>query len=185
MKYDPDIHKRQNQRLKEYDYSTEGAYFVTVVAKDRECLFGEIVDSEMVLNDVGMVVRNEFQRTEKLRDNVIIDSLIVMPNHVHTIIYIDRRGVSLERPKNDDIDRATHRIAPTLRPNTSGSIIGQIKSITTKKINKIHNNPGNKIWQRNFYDHIIHDDDDLNQIREYIMNNPINWDEEDENIKSA
>jgi REP element-mobilizing transposase RayT len=88
MPYNPDIHHRRSIRLKEYNYSSAGAYFVTVCARQRECLFGEIVDGKMVLNDVGRIVADEWESIEKTRDYVVLDEFSVMPNHFHGIIFL-------------------------------------------------------------------------------------------------
>ena len=160
-------HHRRSIRLKEYDYSQAGGYFVTICTQDRKCIFGEIVNGEMKLNTFGKIVSSEWLKTRFYRLNVVLDEYVVMPNHAHGIIMIVETG---------DVG-ATRRVAPTkittIRPNTIGSIIGQIKSITTKKIR----NGGMKsfLWQRNYWEHVIRDEDKLFKIRQYIQNNPIKW----------
>ena len=108
MKFDPDIHHRRSIRLKGYDYSQAGAYFVTVVAWQREILFGEIVNGEMVLNEFGEIVRDEWERTVIVRPNVELGGYIIMPNHFHGIlVFIDdgaytvgaTRRVALRKPR--------------------------------------------------------------------------------------
>ncbi|MFH1320701.1 MAG: hypothetical protein ABII90_08615 [Bacteroidota bacterium] len=87
MKYNPDIHKRKNQRLKEFDYSTEGAYFVTIVSKDREHLFGKIEDNKIILNDAGKMVFDLWIDIPKFYNSIETDEFIVMPNHLHGILF--------------------------------------------------------------------------------------------------
>ena len=174
MKQKPEDHHRRSIRLKEYDYRTAGAYFITICTLKGKCIFGNVVNGEMFLHKYGMMVKAEWLKTSRIRDNVELDEFIIMPNHFHGIIII------LE------IGRATHRVAPTtgLLGNSLGSIIAQFKSIVTKNIRKM-GLPSFR-WQRNYYEHILRDEKDLNQIREYIINNPITWEldsENPENIK--
>jgi len=154
MKYNPDIHHRMSVRLKEYDYSQPGAYFITVCTQKGECVFGDVVGGEIVLNQLGEIVKTEWLKTFDLRRNLILDEYIVMPNHFHGIIIVI----------NND-SRGTLQRAPTFeqfcRP-VSNSIL----------INDIHQTPGIPLWQRNYYEHIIRNEDGLNKIREYIQNNP-------------
>jgi len=155
-------------RLKNYDYSQAGGYFVTICTQNNECVFGEVINEEMRLNKYGKIVKDEWLRTREIRSNVMLDEYIVMPDHFHGIILII----------DDVFVGATRRVAPTvksttLKSNTLGSIIGQIKSIITKNIHKM----GLKHfhWQRNYYEHVIRNEDKLNKIRQYIQNNPLSW----------
>jgi len=167
------MHQRRSIRLKAYDYSQAGAYFVTICTKDRECLFGDIVDEKMCINEIGEIVQAEWLRTAKIRPNVSLDEFIIMPNHLHGIIMInDGRGVLQYAPTE----------SPFRSPSqTIGAIIRGFKSATTKQINKYTNTPGKPVWQRNYYDRIIRDEDELNRIREYIIYNPAKWAEDKEN----
>jgi len=182
MTYDPEEHHRRSIRLKGYDYSQAGAYFVTVCTHDRACVFGDVVDGEMRLNEYGAIVKDEWLRTDTLRGNVVIDEYIIMPNHIHGIVIImgDGRG-TLQRASTGPI-RATHRVAPTARgliSNSIGAIIGQFKSIVTKDVRKM----GFRYfkWQRNYYEHVIRNEDKLNRTREYVLNNPLQWQFDREN----
>ena len=171
------LNRRKHIRLKNYDYALPGLYYVTICTFERICLFGNIVNGEMQLNNYGQIVHDEWLKTEKLRPNVKLDEFVVMPNHIHGIIVIN---------SNSHVG-ATRRVAPTLgnRINgpTSGSIgaiIGQFKSTVTKRINKLHTMPNGHIWQRNYYEHIIRNDWDWHRIKRYIGNNIQNW-ENDKN----
>ncbi len=165
--------------MKKYDYSQEGGYFVTVCTQGRECLFGEINDGEMVLNEHGLMVAEEWQRAGIVRRGIGIDVFIVMPNHFHGIIMIDRRGEAVPRPKMAGELRARHRLAPT--GGVLGNIVGQFKSMTARRINVSRQTPGFPIWQRNYYEHIIRDASDLDRIREYITSNALKWETDQEN----
>lgn len=163
---------RKSIRLKDYDYSQAGAYFVTICTNDKGCAFGEINDGEMHLNDIGKIVESEWMKTGEIRKNVLIDEFFVMPNHLHGIIIII----------DMDNGRGMARHAPT-RPRTFGkpianslsSIIGSFKSAATKHINQLRNSPGNPVWQRNYFERIIRNEKEWNRIREYIISNPFNW----------
>ncbi len=182
MPYDPESHHRHSIRLKGYDYSQAGAYFVTICTHNKACVFGDVVDGEMRLNEYGAIVKDEWLRTDTLRGNVVIDEYIIMPNHIHGIVIImgDGRG-TLQRASTGPI-RATHRVAPTARgliSNSIGAIIGQFKSIVTKDVRKM----GFRYfkWQRNYYEHVIRNEDKLNRTREYVLNNPLQWQFDREN----
>ena len=230
MKYDPQKHHRRSIRLKGYDYAQPGAYFITIVTHDRECLFGEIVDGEMRLNEFGEIARAEWFQTAVVRPNVVLhpDEFVVMPNHIHGIIWIvdndetDMVGAtrrvapttaahppaahpSIDPPtaSHSPIVGATRRVAPTtvaqlpdstppmtptIHPRgpvtgSIGAIIGQFKSIATKRINDLRRTPGAPVWQRNYYEHIIRNERALNAIQRYILNNPANWKEDAEYVE--
>ncbi|MDA8079106.1 MAG: hypothetical protein M0Z79_09235 [Nitrospiraceae bacterium] len=177
-KYNPDIHHRRSIRLKGHDYSQAGAYFVTICAWKKECLFGDVLEGEMKENGFGQVVQNEWTRTAVIRPNVELDYHVVMPNHFHGIMTINEcdgqsgRGVLQYAPTNC-IFRSPSQ--------TIGAIIRGFKSTVTKHINEFRKTPGLPVWQRNYYEHIIRTDDELNRIREYIVNNPARWAEDEEN----
>ena len=187
MTYNPDIHHRHSIRLKDYDYSRAGAYFVTLCAWQRECLFGEIANGEMVLNDFGRVVRGEWEKTPRMRITVELDVYSIMPNHFHAIFFIHDIpvGAHCMRPESDamiqrqpqaHLQMRAHVSAPLRRQSCSiGSIVAGFKSASTKRINIIRNNPGSPVWQRNYYERVIRDDNELVRAREYIVSNPLKW----------
>jgi len=168
-------HHRRSIRLAGYDYSQAGAYFVTVCAHDRICLFGDIMNGDMRLNDAGKIVHDEWLRTAGIRSNVELDVFVVMPNHFHGIILLhpDGRGTLQRAPTVEQFGKPTSNTIPT--------IVRLFKSASTKRINEIRHTPGAAIWQRNYYEHIIRNDESLNRIREYIMTNPIRWEADEEN----
>ena len=138
----------------------------------------------MVLNEFGQVAQNEWKKTEQVRKNVIIDSYIIMPNHIHIIlILLDNKGVGASRrfaPTEPLINRG---IAPPVMAGSVGAIMAQFKSIVTKRINAIRETPRAPVWQRNYYEHVIRDQADLTRMRQYIADNPGCW-LEDENHPS-
>jgi putative transposase len=175
MKFDPQERNRRSIRLKGFDYSQAGAYFVTIVAWRREMLFGDVVDGEVILNEWGEIVREEWERTAIVRANVELGEYVVMPNHVHGILIFVDDGVEVTHVG------ATRRVAPTLQPNSLGAVIGQFKSIVTKRINRLQNVAGRPVWQRNYYEHIIRNDLEWENIHRYIESNPSMWAEDEEN----
>ena len=170
MKYDPTKHHRRSIRLKGYDYSQAGYYFVTICCYQRQCLFGEIVDGVMRLNQYGEIVAETYQWLSSRYPYVHLDKWIIMPNHFHGIIVL-----------TDKLCRGASQSAPTTTNNSElkrkplGRLIGAFKTVSTKKINLIRNAPGTAIWQRNYYEHIIRNEESLNRIRQYIINNPLSW----------
>jgi len=173
MNFAPQEHHRRSIRLKGYDYSQAGAYFVTIVTWQRECLFGKIEQGRMGLNEIGEIVREEWERTAVVRQNVELGEYVIMPNHVHGILVFVDDGVG-----------ATRRVAPTsqtLQSGSLGAIMAQFKSIVTKRINGLQNVSGRPIWQRNYYEHIIRNEPEMDRITRYIESNPLRWMEDNEN----
>lgn len=172
MKYNPKFHHRKSIRLKHYDYSNPNWYFVTICTKDKECLFGEIKNGRMILNNIGSIVKEELFKTKEIRRNVDIDYYVIMPNHIHAIIIIEYKIESNKR-------RGELQFAPTNKfvspSHTIGAIVRGFKGSATKRINVIRNKPSHPVWQRNYYEHIIRNEKDLFNIRNYIEMNPVKW----------
>ncbi|MDP2691490.1 MAG: hypothetical protein Q8O95_03765 [bacterium] len=237
----------ESTRLKHYDYSSDGAYFITICAKNMEHFFGEIRDGEMRLSEMGKIVAHEWEQTEIIRNYIILDEWVVMPNHFHAIVIINkpittptrttpymyttttnmpptgrlapvetpRRGVSTiyrgvstpyttrrgvitnggafsntDTDKNMDYTTVTNTTVspyknpnhkPQWKPGCLGAIINQFKSKCTKLIRTIYPDFS---WQSRFHDRIIRDENALNHIREYIRNNPMNWENDRNNTKN-
>jgi len=191
MAYDRHIHHRRSIRLKNYDYSRSGAYFVTICTHDRECLFGKIVDNEMILNDYGKIVYEEWFLSTKIRNEIVLyeNEFVVMPNHIHGIVWVNSNvmdvannvGATGRSPLQND--HLPYQGKPHGPKNKSlSSFIAGYKSSVTKRINQIRQTHSIPVWQRNYYEHIIRNEIELNKIREYVLNNPLNW-ETDENYK--
>ncbi len=155
-------HSRRSIRLKGYDYSAPGAYFVTVCTQNRECLLGEIVEGEMVLNVTGKVVEKCWLEIPSHFPHVKLDAFCIMPNHIHGILIIIE---SVGAKKFLPLQHGTSK--------TIGSIVRGFKIGVTKWVRQ--HSPGQKIWQRNYYEHIIRDEIDYNRIYEYTQNNPLKW----------
>ncbi len=166
--YSPDIHRRRSIRLKAYDYSQPGAYSVTVVTQNRIPLFGEIVDGEMVLNNTGQSIGDAWEWLGTRYPHVHLDEYVVMPNHLHGIIVISDEG------------KGGSRTAPTAH-KPLGRLVAAFKTVTTKQFNLAHGTPGQLLWQRNYYEHVIRNDDEMERVREYISMNPMQWETDSEN----
>ena len=182
---------RRSIRLKGYDYSQEGSYFLTIRASQGKNLFGDIINGEMVLNEYGIIVRDEWLKTEIIRTEIVLDEYVIMPNHFHAIVSIcrdDRIGVG-NRPVADTntlvadtITAATYTNCSLIKslpggpkPKSIGALVSGFKSVVTKRVNEIRQTPGCPVWLRNYYEHIIRNEEDLNRIRQYIINNPAKW----------
>ncbi len=164
---------RRSIRLKEYDYSVPGEYFITICTKDRVHLFGNIDNDRMHESQLGKIVRDCWVEIPKHFPNVELDEFVVMPNHVHGIIGINPVGVQYIEPLPN---RYQHII-----PGSVGSIIRSFKSAVTRWCTK--NGFKDFRWQRNYFEHIIRDDKSLDRIREYIASNPEQWHHDRENIQ--
>ena len=160
MKYDPDFNHRQSIRLNGYDYSATGAYFITICTQEREHLFGDIVNETMIFNTLGDIARSHWQQLSQHHPNIIQDESIVMPNHLHGIIIVESStGITKSIPE----------------------VIRGFKTFSAKAINKERGLRGVPVWQRNYYDRIIRNELELVGVRQYIINNPRNWDADKNN----
>ncbi len=172
-------------RLRGYDYSQAGIYFVTICAQNRRCIFGDILNGEMRLNDTGKIVAGEWVKSAEIRDEIELDEWVVMPNHFHGIVWIRNGDIDpmYDRCRGDRCCEGDRPVAPTTgpRPRSLGALIAGFKSAVTKQINQIHQTPGGGLWQRNYWEHIIRNEDEFNRIRKYIVNNPARWDLDQEN----
>jgi len=231
------VQHRRSIRLKDYDYSQDGAYFITICTQDRACLFGETADTNMQCNAAGQMATSEWLTLPKRFPIIRLDEFVIMPNHIHGILWINRatvgaglvpalglapahgnRATTRVAPTTDAHknatpvgaglvpahglvsahgpvpahplvpahgNRATTRVAPTV-----GDIVGTFKSLTTVAYIRGVETSGwptfrGRLWQRNYYEHIIRNDESLNQIRQYILDNPAQWAMDRENPMNA
>ncbi|MFA6659144.1 MAG: transposase [Victivallaceae bacterium] len=173
----------ESARLKGWDYSSPGHYFITICTKNRKCLFGEIKNGKMLPNQYGEILENCWNDLPNHYPNLKLDQFAVMPNHVHGIIIIENdnntivetglKPVSTEMP---DITDRTHGLSEFIRA---------LKSFSARRINEQRQTPGITVWQTRFHDHIIRDENELNRIRQYIKNNPLNWDKDGNHISEV
>lgn len=153
---------RKTNRLKGYDYSQDGFYFITTCVKNRRNYFGEIINNEIILNEFGLILKKCWLMLPKMYKNCLLDEYIIMPNHFHGIIQIRNSG-SLNRK---------HGLSEF------------IKEFKTKSSREINTKLKDEVfeWQKSFYDNVIRNEKALNQIRKYIIYNPLNWDKDIENL---
>ena len=195
MPYNKNIHHRRSIRLKGYDYSQAGLYFITICLQDRKCLFGEIENGEMILNEFGMMAYQQWEKLPERFTNMVLDVFQIMPNHMHGIIMLtDTVGATLAVAPDDNTNTENDAVAhddsivaigagaspaPT-NTKTVGDIVGAYKSLVANNCLEIFKQkyPGEimgKLWQRNYYEHIIRDEQSYQRISDYIINNPKNW----------
>lgn len=230
MNYNPNIHHRRSIRLKGYDYTQSGLYFITICTHQRDCLFGEIVEGVVSLNSIGLCVQACWKRLSHHFPNLDLDVFVIMPNHLHGILILKD---DMDREKGKEFDQNSLTKSETSQPiinnqgeafrqdsltksessqpilnnqgeasrqdsltkserslrNASplreikgtqsgsiGAIIQNFKSVSTRQINRIRQTKNAPIWQRNYYEHIVRNEESLAQIRNYIQNNPLSWD---------
>ena len=150
---------RKSIRLKEHDYQQDGLYFITICIQNREHLLGNILDDSHVIYDAGVMIEDVWNDLAKYYKGIITHDFVVMPNHIHGIIELE----------NSDLDLS--------------EIIRRFKTFTTHQyINKVQNNSWKpfykKLWQRNYHEHIIRNEKSLDKLQNYILNNPLKWEED-------
>lgn len=188
-----DQHHRRSIRLPARDYSAPGAYFVTIVTQGRACVFGKITSGSMQLSEPGLIARRCWCAIPEHFPNTELGAYVVMPNHIHGILILHDRvdRAAIQSPPVG----ATHWVAPTtdvvhhIRPTgpprgSIGAIIGAYKMAVTRFLRQQFGATP-QVWQRNYYEHIIRDDDDWNRIHLYIESNAENWAQDDENPREG
>lgn len=199
MKYNPQIHHRRSIRLKGYDYSQAGLYFITICCQDRAPLFGHIDNGIMILNEYGEIAFSEWQKTEYIRKNCCVHESVIMPNHIHGIIEIaykegEKNETGTFQSPSQTIGAIIRgfkiavikRIKDLIQQDDHSSSTGELQFAPTEfaptKFNSKKFNPTEKIksldykiWQRNYYEHIIRDEQSFQRIAAYIVNNPRSW----------
>ena len=192
MKYDPDKHHRRAMRLREHDYSEEGAYFITFCVAGRECLLSDISGADVALTAAGEDVLIVWHALPSRFPNVVLDEIVVMPNHVHAILLVQNRSDSIRvgtplaasRSADDQMSSVRDPHAPTIGTQQAASlpaIMRAFKSISAIAVNRVIGRAGVPVWQERYYDHVIRDERDLERIRQYIRDNPAIWAEDKEN----
>jgi len=187
---------RHSLRLKYYDYLLSGAYFITICTYRKENILGYITDGKIELNVLGKITVREWLRTFQIRKNIQLDEYVIMPNHFHGIIVLtENKGDNSLCPyKNNQrlyncrgtMNRAHPSTYESFGKPISGSIptiVRLFKSAVTRQIKRLDYPLIASLWQRNYYEHIIRNENELNRIREYIQNNPLRWQYDRENLK--
>jgi putative transposase len=178
------LSRRRSLRLRGYDYAKAGAYFVTAVTQDREALFGEFVNGEMALSNLGRIVDVGWDEIAKRYAHAQTASFVVMPNHVHCIVILTQAngtgfpvGAGLKPAR---AGQATSALLGAGRRSLP-EIVRGLKTFTASRINDSRRMPGKPVWQRGYYEHIVREHAELDRIRRYIAENPARWDLDPEN----
>lgn len=184
MKFDPNKHNRRSIRLKDYNYAKAGAYFITICTQNRSSLFGEILNGVLRLNDAGQMIQSVWNELPQHYTGVDIDNSVVMPNHIHGIIVLTSvragpRACPNNTPPQEDRGQP-QGVAPTM---SLPDVVHRFKSFTTARFRHGVIQNGwppffKKLWQRNYYEHVIRNDNEWDRIREYIAANPARWAED-------
>jgi putative transposase len=167
----PSLHKRRSIRLKGFDYTQGGAYFVTLCTLGKICIFGEVVDGEMQLSEWGEIARAYWLEIPQHFPDIQLDEFVVMPNHIHGIVV---KQSAQHTPQREE------RFGKPV-PGSLPSIIRSFKSAVTKCINANRDQPGRSIWQRNYYERVMRSHKEMETLRRYISENPQRWDLDSEN----
>jgi REP-associated tyrosine transposase len=178
MKYNPDKHHRRSIRLRGYDYSRPGAYFITICVQNRASLFGDVLDGEMRLNDAGRMVQTCWEQLPQQFPALELNTYVVMPNHFHAIAILVEAPVVSTNGASVIARSASRRGAAG--DLTLGDIIGAFKSVTTNEYIRGVQQSGwlafdRRLWQYNYWEHIIRNQTRFHQIRGYIQTNPARW----------
>ena len=180
--YNPKIHHRKSMRLKDYDYSQNGYYFVTICVRNKTEYFGEIINGKMILNEIGEIAQKQWLWLAEQYDYVKLDEWIIMLNHLHGILIIENSTTGVGRVGADRVAGAGRDLP--LRPQrqceqqtrkikSSSELIGAFKTTSSKLIHQ--NGLSEFQWQQNYYDRIIRNEKELDKIRKYIFENPLEW----------
>lgn len=186
-------YRSESHRLKDWNYANPSVYFITICTQERLYLFGEIKEGILILNENGVIVENEIKKSIDIRKNMVFHNYVIMPNHVHFLIEIlnvhtqdvDTQDVDTHSSAYNNNDNKTNIDNNTIHthsraylrrmPKSISSFVAIFKSVTTKQINDLRNTLYEKIWQNNYHDHIVRNENSFNHIATYIDNNPLNW----------
>ena len=163
MPYDPQRHHRRSIRLKGYDYTSPGAYFVTVCAATRGHVYGSVVDGDVVLNAIGKIIANAWRSLPKYFPYLSLDIYVLMPDHLHGIIML-HDGIPATIPMTGK--------ARGTAPGSLPAVMQNFKAVSTRRVNQACRTAGQRLWQEDYYEHIVRDANDMERIRQYIATNP-------------
>lgn len=202
----------ETTRLKNWDYSSNGYYYITICTKNREHIFGKIAVETglkpvstknpvstmiMILNEYGKIVEKCWYDLSEHYSNLKLDEFVIMPNHIHGIMIIENNNipasvgavetglkpVSTKKPVSTGTTTSTPAKTPNKKQHGLFEFVRALKTFSSRRINEFRNSPGKPVWQSRFHDRIVRDENELNRIREYIQNNPINWETDDLNME--
>lgn len=183
MRFDSTVHHRRSARLSGYDYTSRGMYFITLVTRQRENLFGELVAGEMQLSNIGLMAQHEWERLPRRFSYLELDIFTIMPNHMHGILIVVGNAPHVDVPAGGQpnsllpitFDIRQSPGLPHVVPGSVGAIVRAFKSSVTLRYNRMLSSNGVNLWQHNYYDRIIRNEEELCRIRSYIQHNSIHW----------
>ncbi len=164
--YDPDRHHRRSIRLSEFDYSQEGAYFVTICVHQWACLLGDVLEGQVRLSEFGSVVAKCWRDLPRHYDHIELGEFVVMPNHVHGVIVLRSSVGAGFKPAPTGAVRKRHGLPEITRA---------LKTFSARRINALRGTPGQRFWQRSYYERVIRDGDEYDRTGQYILDNPVSW----------
>ena len=166
---------RQTIRVQSWDYSSNATYFVTLVAHERQHLFGEIIDGAMQINSYGQIVVDEWQRSAAIRQELALDEWVIMPNHLHGIVWVQLANAEERARSRAPLPIKTSEHGIRIAPKSLGAFINAFKGAVTTRINTLRDTRGQPIWQRNYYERIVRNKPELLATQNYIQANAANW----------
>ena len=168
---------RKQLRLRHFDYGNPGAYYITICTHERKRFLSRIENECVHLTNFGKIVNEELLKTVEMREYLLVDAFVIMPNHLHAILFFHDRAAA---PLSADHDTGARSFGGSQRHSLS-SVIANFKAAATNRIRKETGKKEAIIWQKGFYEHIIRDEKDPLRIRDYILSNPLNWSIDEEN----
>lgn len=181
MVYDPEIHHRRSIRVQGFDYASRNAYFVTICVVKRHCVLSQIRDSKVVLSSFGKIVSACWNDLPNHYSHIELDEFVVMPNHVHGIIRIVGAGFkpALTGAPSAPYANTGAGLKPAPTMHGLAEVVRALKTFSARRINTFRKTAGAAFWQRNYYEHIIRNGEDLKNVRDYIIANPVNWENDE------
>jgi REP element-mobilizing transposase RayT len=170
MPYDPSKHHRRSIRLQGYDYRQAGIYHVTICSFEKRCVFGKIEEDQFIPNAYGRIVMDCWLNIENHTPFPTLDEWQLMPNHLHGLLVLSAEKIAGESPAEPQFQ---------VPAGSLGVVVRSFKAAVKRQVNKLRSErelAPVEVWQSNYYEHIVRDEDDLNRIRRYIIENPLNWD---------
>lgn len=194
MPDDDSRHFKGTVRLPFLHYNESGAYAITLVASNRECLFGIIESERIVANEFSLIVLREWMKSPTVRPGLTVDVFCLMPTHLHGIVWLPDGNTAASHAQmghgqipRGSVGEDAHSCAALPRgsrvrgKHSISSLVAGFKATTTKRINEVRGTPGQAVWQPKFYDHVIRNEEDLFHQRQYILDNPLQWELDKEN----
>ena len=180
MGSDQEFPQRKSIRLRGYDYSLAGAYFVTICSHGKRCLLSSLSGNSVELSPAGKIVQAVWNSLPERFPRLVLDEFVIMPNHLHAVLGFVGAGLALPALSvgTDANDRASTVPKPAVaraKTHSLADVIGAFKSISTIQVNRLLQRKGVPLWHRNYYEHIVRKGEDLRKIQQYILENPLNW----------